>query len=904
MPSSLTGDVKVNESSVMTQNLTPTERPKTYLKDYTAPTFQIPATKLHFDFRTEGANDFCRVTSTLKLQRRPGSQNENGGDLWLDGVELELEEIKLNGQILQVTAFERNDKGIKLLKPPDEFVLETRVKLEPKKNTALEGLYGSGAVALTQCEPQGFRRITYYLDRPDVMSSFEVTIEADQASMPVLLSNGDCVERKDLGSGRHFTKWIDPFKKPCYLFALVAGPLSVLKDTYTTGSGKKVALEIYTNEANIPRCDFAMESLKRAMKWDEERFGLEYDLNTYMIVSTDDFNAGAMENKGLNIFNSRLVLADPKSATDYNYHMIEAVVGHEYFHNWTGNRVTLRDWFHLSLKEGLTVFRDQEFSMDMVSRDLVRIDSVIDLRESQFAEDDGPNAHPIRPESCYAVDNFFTSTIYEKGSEVIRMMQTMVGRPGFRKGMDLYFKRHDGQAVIIEDFAGAISDANNQDWSQFKRWYSQAGTPRVKVTEDFKGGTYTLTLEQSCPPTPNQSEKLPFHIPLIVGLVDKNGKDLELNHPAIQKNTDGKSLIHLMEPKQVFEFKGLQDKPLLSLNREFSAPIVMEWNPPVEELFALYKLDNDAFNRFEAGQKLQQLEIAKFIDAAKSGKNSSLDPRLTEAQIAILGDQRLDPALMKKMVERPSLASLSQSLPGFDADAWKKGLDAFRKAQGTALAATARQIYTQLHGKSDGVLTPEARGERALKNWALGQLCNAGEGFALAEKQFRTTQMMVDQETAFVLLMDAPEAKAREIIDAFYTQWKSDSLVMNKWWAIQASAEAAWTITRVKELLKHPEFNVKNPNSVYALLGRFGDNLIEFHSKGGEAYRFFAEELKKIDALNPQVAARLSGAFDFCPRVNPELQAEAKKALDGLLASKLSPNAFEILSNARKALGA
>ncbi|MBX3017823.1 MAG: aminopeptidase N [Bdellovibrionaceae bacterium] len=880
--------------------MTQTERQKTYLKDYTAPTFQIPSTHLAFDFRSENGNDFCRVTSTLKLQRRPGTE----GDLWLDGEELVLEDIKLNGAALAASAYVREDKGLKLLNPPSEFTLQTTVKLEPKKNTALEGLYGSGAVALTQCEPQGFRRITYYLDRPDVMSSFEVTIEADKATMPVLLSNGDCVERKDLGGGRHFTKWVDPFKKPCYLFALVAGPLAVLKDTYTTGSGKKVALEIYTNEANIPRCGFAMESLKRAMKWDEERFGLEYDLSTYMIVSTDDFNAGAMENKGLNIFNSRLVLADPKSATDYNYHMIEAVVGHEYFHNWTGNRVTLRDWFHLSLKEGLTVFRDQEFSMDMVSRDLVRIDSVIDLRESQFAEDDGPNAHPIRPESCYAVDNFFTSTIYEKGSEVIRMMQTMVGRPGFRQGMDLYFKRHDGQAVIIEDFAAAISDANKQDWSQFKRWYSQAGTPRVKVTENFQGDTYTLTLEQSCPSTPGQTEKLPFHIPLIVGLVTRDGKDLELTHPSLKKNTEGKTLIHLMEPKQTFEFKGLKEKPLLSLNREFSAPIVLEWNPPVEELFALYKMDNDAFNRFEAGQKLQQLEIAKFIDAAKSKSTAALDPRLIEAQIAILNDARLDNALKKKMVERPSLASLAQSLPGFDSAAWKTGIDAFRRAQGQALATVARDIYTKLHGKSDGVLTPEARGERALKNWALGQLCNAGEGHALAEKQFRETSMMVDQEIAFALLMEAPEAKAREIASNFYDQWNSDSLVMNKWWSLQAQTEAPWTFARVQELLKHPAFNMKNPNSVYALLGRFSDNLIEFHAKGGETYRFFAQELKKIDALNPQVAARLSGAFDFCPRVSPALQAEAKKALDGLLADKLSPNAFEILSNARKALGA
>lgn len=878
--------------------MTQTERQKTYLKDYTPPNYQIPSTRLHFDFRRDGGSDVCRVTSTLKLQRRPGAT----GDLWLDGEELELESILINGESAPATAYVKDAKGLRLINPPAEFTLETRVRLQPSKNTALEGLYASGPVALTQCEPQGFRRITFYMDRPDVMSAYEVSIEADRADMPVLLSNGDCVEKKDLPEGRHFARWVDPFKKPSYLFALVAGPLAVLKDTYTTGSGKKVQLEIYTNEANIPRCQYAMDSLKRAMKWDEERFGLEYDLNTYMIVSTDDFNAGAMENKGLNIFNSRLVLADPKSATDYNYHMIEAVVGHEYFHNWTGNRVTLRDWFHLSLKEGLTVFRDQEFSMDMVSRDLIRIDSVIDLRESQFAEDDGPNAHPIRPESCYAVDNFFTSTIYEKGAEVIRMMQTMVGRPGFRQGMDLYFQRHDGQAVIIEDFAAAISDANKQDWSQFKRWYSQAGTPRVKVTEDFQGDTYRLTLEQSCPPSPGQPEKLPFHIPLILGLVDAEGRDLPLSHPALVKNSEGKTLIHLKEAREVFEFRGLLQKPLLSLNREFSAPIILEWDPPVEELFALYKTDPDAFNRFEAGQKLQQREIAKFIAAAKAGNTAALDPRLTEAQIAILGDERLDLALKKKMVERPTLASLAQNLSGFDARAWKAGLDAFKREQGRGLAASAREIYSRYHGRADGDLSPAARGERALKNWALAVLCDAGEGFPLAEKQFFDTKMMVDQEAAFVLLMNAPEAKAREIIDAFHRQWKSDSLVMNKWWAIQAQSEAPWTFARVRELAVHPEFNVKNPNSVYALLGRFGDNLLEFHADGGAPYRFLAEELKKIDALNPQVAARLSSAFDFCPRLSPALKDEAKKVLDGLLEAKLSPNAFEILSNARKAL--
>lgn len=874
--------------------MTHTNRQKTYLKDYKAPTFAIEETHLHFDFQ----EDFCRVTTGLQLQRLT-----KDAVLELDGDDLQLESVHVDGRALTISEYEVQGHSLRIPALSERCRVETKVRLEPQKNTALEGLYQSGPVMLTQCEAQGFRRITYYMDRPDVMSSFEVSIEADQLRFPVLLSNGDCVERKDLGKGRHFTRWKDPFKKPCYLFALVAGPLSVLEDEFTTSSGRKVRLQIFADEKNIPRCGFAMDSLKRAMKWDEERFGLEYDLSTYMIVSTDDFNAGAMENKGLNIFNSRLVLANPKSATDENYFAIEAVVAHEYFHNWTGNRVTLRDWFHLSLKEGLTVFRDQEFSMDMISRDLVRIEAVIDLREGQFAEDAGPNAHPIRPESCYAVDNFFTSTIYEKGSEVIRMMQTMVGRPGFRKGMDLYFKRHDGQAVVIEDFAKAISDANSQKWDQFKLWYSQAGTPLVAVSESFSAGTYTLTLAQSCPPTPGQSEKLPFHIPLIIGLVGPDGKDLEIQHPLIQKNSEGKDLIHLKESQQSFEFKGLKSKPLLSLNRGFSAPINIQWTPPTDELYALYAKDNDPFNRFEAGQKIAVLEIEKYIRARREGRTASLDPRLTEARQSILQDNRLDLALKKKMLELPSLHSLSQQLENFDAEIWQEAMDTLRKDLGQALAPIARQVYERYHGKSDTALDATARGERALKNWALASLCAAGEGLDLAERQFQQTAIMTDQETALSLLTQYSEERGRVALEKFHAQWKSDTLVMNKWWNIQAGGETAWTFQRVQELMKHPEFNAKNPNSVYALIGRFGNNLTQFHRGDGTTYRFYAEQLKMIDKINPQVAARLAAAFDFCPRVPADLRESARQALDDLLKADLSSNSFEIISNARKALG-
>lgn len=872
-------------------------RTQIFLKDYLPSAFQVLDT--HLEFLLE--DDSCLVKSRIQFERKSGTQ-----DLVLDGEDLELISVNLDHRKLAVNEYERGSSQLTVKNVPAKFVLETEVRIYPKKNTALEGLYQSGEVLLTQCEPQGFRRITYYLDRPDVMAPFVVRIEGDEKKHPVLLSNGDRIKSEKLPGGRHAATWSDPFKKPSYLFALVAGPLGVLKDEYTTGSGKNVNLEIYAAPKNLPRCHFAIESLKRAMKWDEERFGLEYDLSTYMIVSTDDFNAGAMENKGLNIFNSRLVLADPKTATDNNYFAIESVVAHEYFHNWTGNRVTLRDWFHLSLKEGLTVFRDQEYSMDQVSRDLVRIDDVVGLRESQFAEDAGPNAHPIRPESCYAVDNFFTSTIYEKGSEVIRMMQTMVGRPGFRKGMDLYFKRHDGQAVVIEDFAAAISEANGETWGQFKLWYSQAGTPRVKVEEKFdtNNGTYTLKLTQSCAPTPNQPVKKPFHIPLLIELLDSKGQSLEISHPDIRKNSEGKRILHLKNESQEYRItlngEAFTERPHLSINREFSAPIVLDWSPTTEELCFLFGNDSDPFNRFEAGQKLMLAELKGFIAALSQAEAPRVQPALIEAQRQVLMDPKLDDALKARMLTAPSMSYLAQNLTQFDADITEKAFNLYRRQVAHALKDLAAAIYQKHHGKFDQRFDAEARGSRTLKNWALGRLCWAGEGLQLAQTQFSQTQIMTDQETALALLCSFGEGESA--LADFHRTWNADAVVMSRWWSVQASVEAPGTLEKVKALTQHPDFNIKNPNMVYALLGRFGGNLTRFHQKGGAAYQFFAEKLIEIDALNPQVAARLSSSFNFCPNLDLEQQLDAAKVLDGMLAKKLSPNSFEILSNARKAL--
>lgn len=869
-----------------------TSREKIYLKNYTAPSFTISSTELFFNIQDHAT----RVKSRLKLEKK-----DPEALLELDGDELKLISIHLDGRPLSENEYRLSDEQLILPNLPKACVLEIEVEIQPHKNTALEGLYASGRNLLTQCEAQGFRRITYFMDRPDVMSDFTVTIEADEANYPVLLSNGDLMESQKLANGRHQAVWHDPFKKPCYLFALVAGPLAKTEDTFLTRSGKPVKLQIYTDEKNIPRCGFAMASLKKAMKWDEERYGLEYDLSTYMIVSTDDFNAGAMENKGLNVFNSRLVLADPKSATDDNYMAIESVVAHEYFHNWTGNRVTLRDWFHLSLKEGLTVFRDQEFTMDMEGRDLTRIMNVIDLRETQFAEDAGPNAHPIRPESCYAVDNFFTATIYEKGSEVIRMMQTMVGRPGFRAGMDEYFKRHDGQAVIIEDFAKAIADANGHKWEQFRLWYSQAGTPHVKVTESFQNGTYILDLEQSCPATPGQPEKKPFHIPLVIGLVGTKGEDLAVSNPQVVQNSEGRNLIHLREERMRLEFTGFQQKPYLSLNRKFSAPIILNWNPPIEELFALYAFDHDPFNRWEAGQKLMTQAFGQYVTSVRSGQTATLDPRLAEAQRNILKDRRLLPALQRLMVTLPSIALLAQTLPDFDAVVWQKAHDKLNRDLSHALVDLAKDIYQRLHGKSDSSIEPQARGERALKNWALSRLCAAEQGLELAQRQFQQTSLMVDQEHALALLAHYSQELGNLALVQFHQQWRTDALVMNKWWAIQASCEAPWTFERVQKLAQHPEFNRKNPNMVYGLFARFGDNLTQFHTDA-KCYQFFAGEIKKIDEMNPQVAARLASSFDFCTQVNRSLRSEALAVLQGLLGQNLSSNTFERIQNAVNAL--
>ena len=886
----MTGDFKMTNDS--------TQKPKKIeLKDYQSPDFRFENVQLSFDLN----DDFCLVTCEIEIHK----VNPHSKTMTLDGVDLDLKSIEINGETLPLSRFTKTSENLTVLDVPDRFHLKTVVSLKPQENTSLEGLYRSGNLFATQCEAQGFRKITYFLDRPDVMTTYKVSIEADRKKYPHLLSNGDRIQNEERPNGRHRVTWKDPFRKPCYLFALIAGDLAVVKNTFKTRSGKNVNLEIYVAHGQQDRCGFAMESLKKSMQWDEERFGREYDLSTYMIVAVDDFNAGAMENKGLNVFNSRLVLADAKTAADANYFAIESVIAHEYFHNWTGNRVTLRDWFHLSLKEGLTVFRDQEFSMDLHSRAMIRIDTVADLRSNQFAEDAGPNSHPIRPESCYAVDNFFTSTIYEKGAEVIRMMQTMVGRPGFRKGMDLYFERHDGQAVIIEDFARAISEPNQQDWSQFQLWYSQAGTPHIKVNEKYlpEQKAYQLELKQYCPVQNGQKANKPFHIPLVIGLLSQKGEDLKLNCAKIQKNSEDQTLLHFKQESETFEFTGLDERPVLSLNRGFSAPVHLEWDASENDLLFLLAHDSDAFNRWEAAQKLMIRNLLKMIEADQRGDTPQASAALLGALGKALDDSRLDLNLKAKLLELPSDSYLWQLEKTFSAESfytarvhWEKSFAEFHQHK-------LLEIYKTYHGKNDHSLHHTHMAERRLKNTALAYLGRLKSEQDLVWNQFMTAAHMTDLESAFAICLDFENDLRDQAIKTFHQKWRTDSLTMNKWFAVIALSTHPRTAETVKALWDHPDFNSKNPNRVYSLLGRFGDNLVRFHESEGLHYKWMSEKILELDRLNPQVATRVAGAFDMCLKVGPQAKLKAKEALDSILKQNLSKNTFEVTSKTRDSLG-
>jgi aminopeptidase N len=846
-------------------------------KDYHPSTFGVSTTALDFDL----TDDFARVVNRMELTRL------HQGALTLFGDELVLERLTLDGEVLGEDQYVLKDGHLVIEKVPDSFTLEVVTRLKPQENTKLSGLYRSHALFCTQCEAEGFRRITFYLDRPDVLSTFTTKITADKGKYPVLLSNGNLIGSGDLPQGRHWVQWEDPFKKPAYLFALVAGDLACLADQFVTSSGRVVDLRIYVEPKEKDKCAHAMESLKKAMRWDEIEYGREYDLDVFMIVAVSDFNMGAMENKGLNIFNSKYILAQKESATDQDFADIEGVVGHEYFHNWTGNRVTCRDWFQLSLKEGLTVFRDQEFSRDMNSRDVNRIMDVKVLKNTQFPEDAGSMAHPVRPDSYQEINNFYTATVYNKGAEVIRMQHTLLGKEGFRRGMDLYFERHDGQAVTIDDFVAAMEAANGTDLTQFKRWYSQAGTPEIEVKSHFDLGTLALTLTQSCPPTPECEEKKPFHIPIRVALFGINDQLLPIET----------ELLQLHETQKTFYFTGLEANPVVSLLRDFSAPVKIKYQQTEDELITLLRFETDGYAKWNAGQRLALNAMSAFFQ--QKPEDWQIPQKLIDAYQHVLEDDTLDEALKAEIVMPPGFEEVAQTLTTVDVALVEQARDFFRQALGNALFPLFKTTYERLIAAEDNSMQAKAYARRKLANVCLWFLMKAqeNEAMALCQAQFNTAKTMTAQIASFALLSNSKDKLQREeAIHHFYQQWAEDTLVLDKWFSVQASTELPDALQRVRQLLKHPAFSLKNPNKVRSLIGAFCQaNPRHFHKEDGSGYAFLTEMLLEIDKINPQIAARLATPFTRWHRFDVKRQALMKQQLHRLAAAKLSRDLAELV---------
>ncbi len=869
---------------------------ETFLADYQKPHFLVDEVKLHFSL----APSDTRVTSVLKMRNNP----ENlGGDCVLDGEHVELISIKLDGRTLSGNEYQRTDTQLLLSSVPSEFELEIETKIQPDQNTALEGLYHSGNLLCTQCEAEGFRRITYYPDRPDVMSVFTVTIEADKKAWPVMLSNGNKVEQHELDNGRHSITWHDPHPKPSYLFALVAGDLYRQDDEFVTQSGKKVSLQIFVDPENSHKCDHALMSLKQAMLWDEQTYGREYDLDVFMIVAVNDFNMGAMENKGLNVFNSACVLATQETATDNDFYTIQSIVGHEYFHNWSGNRVTCRDWFQLSLKEGFTVLRDQQFSADMHSAAVQRIDDVNQLRTMQFSEDAGPMAHPIRPASFIEISNFYTVTIYEKGAEVVGMIKTIVGDEGFRKGTDLYFDRHDGQAVTTDDFVSAIEDANNVDLTQFKRWYSQAGTPELAIEEEYDADaqTYTLNVSQSCPATPGQSSKQPFHIPLAVGLLDEDGKSIQLKLQNEEQVSNSDTVVlSITNEQQQFIFENVSSKPYPSLLRGFSAPVKVKFERTTEELALSMGNDSDSFNRWDAGQTLLINVLLELVKQVQQNQSLKLPDVLLNQMANVLADAKNDPALVAKMLAIPSENYLAAQQKPADVDAIHTARTYMKKALATHLKQQFSELYSTLNIIEPYVFNAEQMARRSLKNMCLSYLMSTQDPMQTQRclKQMKLADNMTDMIAGLGLLADHPSPESEHALRAFYEQWKHDRQVVDKWLIVQALSSAPNTLIRIKGLMKHPAFSIKNPNNVRAVIGQFcRNNPVNFHAKDGSGYRFLAEQILVLDKLNPQIASRQLGALNSWRQYDEDRQDLMKSALNSIASAEgLSPDVYEIVT--------
>ncbi|WP_368620960.1 aminopeptidase N [Paraburkholderia sp. BR13444] len=883
--------------------------------DYAPPAFLIDTVALEFDLVPERTV----VRNTMRVRRNPDASR--AAHLELMGEQLEFVSAEIDGK--PFANAHPHEHGLLLDNVPDSFGLTLTSICNPAENTTLSGLYVSSGNFFTQCEAEGFRRITYFLDRPDVMASFTVTLRASKTDYPVLLSNGNLLEEGDLPDGRHFARWEDPFKKPSYLFALVAGKLVALEERVKTGSGKEKLLQVWVEPHDLDKTRHAMDSLIHSIRWDEERFGLELDLDRFMIVAVSDFNMGAMENKGLNIFNTKYVLANPETATDTDFANIEAVVGHEYFHNWTGNRVTCRDWFQLSLKEGLTVFRDQEFSADMAggasdeaARATKRIEDVRVLRQLQFAEDAGPMAHPVRPESYVEINNFYTMTVYEKGSEVVRMYQTLFGRDGFRKGMDLYFKRHDGQAVTCDDFRHALADANGRDLAQFERWYSQAGTPRVSVRAHYDAAQqrYSVTLRQGygdAVPAARETQKGPLLIPFAIGLIGKDGRDLPLQLDGEAKASESTTrVLEFAQTEQTFTFVNVGQEPLPSLLRNFSAPVIVEYDYTAEQLAFLLAHDSDPFNRWEAGQRLATRELLALAARAATGAALQLDDSVVAAFARVLTDETLSPAFRELALMLPSEAYLAEQMAESNPAAVHAARQFVRKRLANALRDDWLKVYEQHRTPGAYEATPEAAGHRALKNLALSyltELDDSADAVRLASAQYEAANNMTDRAAALSALLNAaaPQGgspEAQHALDDFYRRFEKEPLVIDKWFALQATQRGGAqhpVIDTVRKLMTHPAFNLKNPNRARSLIFSFcAANPAQFHAADGSGYAFWAEQVIALDALNPQVAARLARSLELWRRFTPALRDSMRAALEKVAAQVKSRDVREIVEKA------
>jgi len=857
-----------------------------YRKDYKAPQFELDTVNLHFDIRSE---EEVIVDNEIQI-KRTGTPD---APLFLNGEDMELLSIHLDEKLLTPNDYQLDKESLTIPSVPNRFTLRTSVRINPKNNTQLSGLYFADGLFCTQCESHGFRRITYFIDRPDTLASYRVSITADSEKYPVLLSNGNRIAQgQHPDKGTHFVEWEDPFKKPCYLFALVAGNLSCISDYYVTQSGRRVALRMYSDHDNQDKCEHAMTSVKNAMRWDEEQFGREYDLDIYMIVAVRSFNMGAMENKGLNIFNAKYVLARPENAADSDFIGIERVIGHEYFHNWTGNRVTCRDWFQLSLKEGLTVFRDAEFSRDMQNSDVCRIQDVKTLRSSQFIEDASPMAHPVRPESYIEVNNFYTATIYNKGAEVIRMQRTLLGHTGFRKGMDLYFERHDGQAVTIDDFVKAMEDANHADLTQFKRWYSQSGTPEVtaETRYDAEHKQFILTLSQHCPPTPGQKQKLPFHIPISAALWDAKGNLIP----------DSCRLIELKEPQQTFVFEHVPAEPVISLLRDFSAPIKLHIDYSDEQLQLLMRSEHDGFSRWEAGQRIANKYLTQLAQQYQEGKALNLPETIIQTYEAILEDPKLELSLKAELMILPNFNEASQIFSCIDVDAIESARNYFYQTVGKTLYKHFLSLYETLHAKGVSDMSPEAYAERKMKNVCLGYLIYSENPDAVefAYKQFMHAQNMTDEIGALSCLVHVEDPRNKQAVETFYQKWQHDDLVMDKWFAVQASSRLPYAFETVKTLLSHPKLDRNNPNKVKALLATFAiHNPRSFHALSGKPYELFTQLILEFDRKNPYLSANLVRSMISWKHYDEKRSELMKKSLEHILAAKpISRDLYEVVS--------